>query len=91
MGKVARMFADSKSRNFKLDVWANEHAKRGPEIIRRPSGERGSMKLPIRWTVERNFDRLGPWRRPSKVREEGVLSSESFLKLAMIQVMLHSA
>ena len=47
------------------------------------------MKLPIRWTVERTFAWLGRCRRLSKDREKSVLSSESFIKLAMIQLMLH--
>ena len=47
------------------------------------------MKLPIRWTVERTFAWLGRCRRLSKDREKSVLSSESFVKLAMIQLMLH--
>jgi len=47
------------------------------------------VKLPIRWTVERTFAWLGRCRRLSKDREKSVLSSESFIKLAMIQLMLH--
>ena len=58
-------------------------------IIRRPEGKKGWVKLPIRWTVERTFAWLGRCRRLSKDREKSVLSSESFIKLAMIQLMLH--
>jgi transposase len=47
------------------------------------------VKLPIRWTVEPTYDWLGRCRRLSKDREKGVLSSESFIKLTMIQLMLH--
>jgi transposase len=89
MGQVTRMFADSKYHNFKLYEWVNENAKWDLEIIRRPEGERGWVKLPIRWTVERTFAWLGRCRRLSKDREKSVLSSESFIKLAMIQLMLH--
>jgi transposase len=89
MGKVARMYADSKYHNFKLYEWVAEHAKWGLEIIRRPEGQRGWVKLPIRWTVERTFAWLGRCRRLSKDREKSVLSSEAFVKLAMIQLMLH--
>ena len=89
MGKVARMFADSKYHTFKLYEWVAEHAKWGLEIIRRPEGKKGWVKLPIRWTVERTFAWLGRCRRLSKDREKSVLSSESFVKLAMIQLMLH--
>jgi putative transposase len=89
MGKVTRMFADSKYHNFKLYEWVDAHAKWDLEIIRRPEGKKGWVKLPIRWTVERTFAWLGRCRRLSKDREKSVLSSESFIKLAMIQLMLH--
>jgi putative transposase len=89
MGKVVRMYDDSKYHNFKLYEWVAGPAKWDLEIVRRPEGERGWVKLPIRWTVERTFAWLGRCRRLSKDREKSVLSSESFLKLAMIQLMLH--
>ncbi len=89
MGKVTRRFADSKYHNFNLYGWVDEHSKWDLTIIRRPEGERGWVKLPIRWTVERTFAWLGRCRRLSKDREKSVLSSESFIKLAMIQLMLN--
>lgn len=89
MGKVTRMFADSKYHNFKLYEWVEEHAGWELEIIRRPEGAKGWVLLPIRWTVERTFAWLGRCRRLSKDREKTVLSSEGFIKLAMIQLMLH--
>jgi putative transposase len=89
MGKVVRMYADSKYHNFKLYEWVDGHAKWDLRIIRRPEGEEGWVKLPIRWTVERTFAWLGRCRRLSKDREKSTLSSESFIKLAMIQLMSH--
>src|SRR6516162_11328546 len=89
MGKVVRMYADSKYHNFKLYEWVAENAKWGLEIVRRPEGERGWVKLPIRWTVERTFAWLGRCRRLSKDREKSVSSSEAFIKLAMIQLMFN--
>src|SRR5687768_15111539 len=88
MGKVVRMYADSKYHNLKLYEWVDANARWGLEIIRRPEGSRGWVKLPIRWTVERTFAWLGRCRRLSKDRERSVLSSEAFIKLAMIQLML---
>jgi putative transposase len=58
-------------------------------IVRRPAGSEGWVKLPIRWTVERTLAWLGRCWRLSKDREKSVLSSESFIKLAMINLMLH--
>jgi putative transposase len=89
MGKVVRMYADAKYHNFRLYEWVGEHARWGLSIVRRPEGQRGWVKLPIRWTVERTFAWLGRCRRLSKDREKSTVSSESFVKLAMIQLMLH--
>ena len=88
VGKVERRYADSKYHNFKLYQWVEENARWDLTIVRRPKGSEGWVKLPIRWTVERTFAWLGRCRRPSKDREKSVLSSESFVKLAMIQLML---
>ena len=89
MGKVRRMYADSKYHNFKLYDWVGANVSWVLSIIRRPVGTRGWVTLPIRWTVERTFAWLGRCRCLSKDREKSVLSSESFVKLAMIGLMLH--
>lgn len=88
MSKVARMFADSKYHDFNLYEWVTDHAEWDLIIVRRPEGSKGWVKLPIRWTVERTFAWLGRCRRLSKDREKSVISSESFVKLAMVQLML---
>jgi transposase len=89
MSKVRQMYADSKYHNFRLYEWVDAQAEWELTIIRRPEGERGWAKLPIRWTVERTFAWLGRCRRLSKDREKSILSSESLIKLAMTQLMLH--
>ena len=89
VGKVRRVFADNKYHNFALYEWVGTNARYELTIVRRPAGSKGWVKLPIRWTVERTFAWLGRCRRLSKDREKSVLSSESFIKLAMIQLMLH--
>ena len=89
MGKVVRMYADSKYHNFDLYEWVETNARWDLTIVRRPKGSEGWVKLPIRWTVERTFAWLGRCRRLSKDREKSVLSSETFIKLAMIHLMLN--
>src|ERR1700733_7871671 len=90
MSRVERMDADTKYHNFALYQWVQEHDEPWElSIVRRPEGAEGWVKLPIRWTVERTFAWLGRCRRLSKDREKSVLSSESFIKLAMIQLMSH--
>src|SRR3954453_3440427 len=88
VGKVRRMFADSKYHNYALYESVQGNAPWELVIVRRPEGERGWVDLPLRWTVERTFAWLGQCRRLSKDREKSVLSSESFVKLAMIHLML---
>jgi putative transposase len=89
VSKVGRMFADSKYHNHDLHAWVDEHARWKLVIVRRPDGSVGWVKLPIRWMVERTFAWLGKCRRLSKDREKSVLSSETFVKLAMIHLMLN--
>ncbi len=89
VSKVRRMFADSKYHNFALYEWVEDNAAWELVIVRRPEGKKGWVKLPLRWTVERTFAWLGKCRRLSKDRERSVLSSEAFVKLAMIHLMLN--
>jgi putative transposase len=89
MSRVGRMFADTKYHNYALYRWVDEHARWELVIVRRPDGSEGWVDLPLRWTVERTFAWLGKCRRLSKDRERSVLSSEAFIKLAMIQLMLN--
>jgi transposase len=88
MSKVRRMYADSKYHNMRLYEWVEANADWELTIVRRPKDAEGWVKLPIRWTVERTFAWLGQCRRLSKDREKSVLSSESFVKLAMIHLMV---
>jgi putative transposase len=89
MGKVVRMYADNKYHNFALYRWVEDNARWDLSIVRRPAGSEGWVRLPIRWTVERTFAWLGQCRRLSKDREKSTLSSESFIKLAMVHLMLN--
>jgi putative transposase len=89
MSRVGRMFADSKYHNYDLYDWVQEHVAWKVIVIRRPPDKEGWVKLPIRWTVERTLAWLGTCRRLSKDRERSVCSSEAFIKLAMIHLMLN--
>ncbi len=89
MSQVVRMYADSKYHNFKLYEWGDANTAWELSIVRRPEGSDGWVRLPIRWTAERTFAWLGRYRRLSKDREKNALSSESLIKLAMTQLMLH--
>jgi putative transposase len=89
MSHVKKMYADGKYHNFTLYEWVEENVEWELEIVRRPEGAKGWVLLPIRWTVERTFAWLGRCRRLSMDREKSVRSSEAFIKLAMIHLMLN--
>jgi transposase len=86
---VTRMYADGKYHNHDLYGWVEAHAGWDLEIVRRPKDARGWVRLPIRWTAERTFAWLGKCRRLSVDREKSVESSEAFVKLGMIHLMLN--
>lgn len=87
--KIRRVYADNKYHNYSLYEWVEENADWNLSIVRRPAGQQGWVRLPIRWTVERTFAWLGKCRRLSKDRERTVKSSEAFVRISMIQLMLN--
>src|ERR1019366_6254641 len=89
MSHVKTMYADTKYHNFILYEWVEKNASWELSIVQRPKDAVGWVLLPIRWTVERTFAWLGKCRRLGKDRERSVLSSETFVRLAMIHLMLN--
>jgi transposase len=89
MSQVKGMFADSKYHNMSLYEYVVENQQWKLEIVTRPEGVKGWVLLPKRWVVERTFSWLTKFRRLSVDREKTVKSSESFIKLAMIHLMLN--
>ena len=72
----------------KLADWVREDTGCELEIARRPKGERGFTLLPMRWVVERTFAWLGKYRRMSKDYERLAETSEAWIRMAMICLML---
>ena len=72
----------------KLTVWVGEKAGCELKIVKRAKGERGFTVLPRRWVVERTFAWLGNFRRLSKDYEESPKTSETWIRIAMIRIML---
>ena len=89
VSRVRRVFADGKYHNFALYEWVEANARWELEIVRRPEGAKGWVRLPIRWTVERTFAWLGKCRRLSVDREKSTRSAEAMVRLAMIHLMLN--
>ena len=61
------------------------------EIVRPAPHQHTFVGLPRRWVVERTFGWLGNYRRLSKDYEESPRSSEGFLYLAFIHILLRRA
>ncbi len=70
-------------------LWAAEWAKEGKEADwQRLMPPRGFQVLPRRWVVERTFSWLGQNRRMSKDYERLCETSEAFIHVAMIRLMV---
>ena len=60
----------------------------GRVVVRKLVGQVGFVVQPKRWIVERTFGWLGRCRRLSKEYERTIESSEAFVKVAMIHLMI---
>ena len=88
-GRLEVVWADGKYNNRSLDAWmAKEGAGYRVDVIGRPPGSVGYVKLPRRWVVERTFAWLGRYRRNSRHYEVYERSGESMLKISSIHRML---
>ena len=56
--------------------------------MKRSGDSRGFEVLPRRWVVERTFSWLGRHRRLSKDYERRIQTSETFIEVAMVRLML---
>jgi putative transposase len=72
----------------KLINWVKEHFHCVLEIVKR-SDQKGFQVLPRRWVVERILGRIGRYRRMSKDYERLTNSSEAFIYISMISLMLN--
>src|SRR5262249_21132658 len=81
--------ADQKYHNHELYGWVAEHGRYELEVVRRPDGAQGCVRLPKRWVVERTFAWLKRCRRLSVDRERSTPSCQAMIRLAMIHLRLH--
>jgi putative transposase len=88
-GRLELIWGDSKYRNHHLDAYlARCGATYRIEVVSRPDGAVGFVKLPRRWVVERTFGWLGRYRRNSRDYERYDHSSEAMIKICSINRML---
>jgi putative transposase len=87
--RLKKVWADGKYHNHSLNRWlAKTEAGYEIEVISRPAGSVGFVKLPRRWVVERTFAWLGRYRRNSRDYERSTQSSEAMIKVCSIHRML---
>ncbi len=86
--KVECVFADAGFESGPLARWLQEHSGWHLEIVKRSPSQVGFAVQPKRWVVERTFAWLGRNRRLSKDYEETVQSSEAWILVAMIRLVL---
>ena len=87
--RLRKVWADRKYHNHRLSGWMNEQRPEWDlEIVSRPDGTKGFVKLPRRWVAERTFAWNGRYRRHSKDYERRTDSSEAMVKVSAIHLML---
>ena len=83
------LWGDGKYRNDHLDGYLERAGARYRiQVVSRPPGSVGFVKLPHRWVVERTFAWLGRYRRNSRDYERYEHSSEAVIKISSIHRML---
>ena len=87
--RLELIWADQKYRNNRLVEWLVEtETNYWVEVVERPPGSVGFVKLPRRWVVERTFGWIGRSRRNSRDYERPAESSESMIRISSIHRML---
>lgn len=86
--RLALIWADGGYNGQPFKTWVKDLCQWVLEVVKRNSELIGFQVLPKRWIVERTFGWLGRYRRLSKDYEELPETSECFIYLAMVHLML---
>jgi putative transposase len=86
--RLGKIWADAGYRGQELVAWCKAQAGWDLEIVERPTGVRGFSIQPRRWVVERTFGWLSRNRRLSKDYERKVQTSETFIQIVMIRLLV---
>jgi len=86
--RLQKIWADGAYTGEKLASWCKEQGGWELEIVERSADTEGFAVLPHRWVVERTFGWLMRNRRLSKDYERKVQTSETYIKVAMIRLIL---
>jgi putative transposase len=85
--RLERVYADGAYAG-PLEEWVAMTLGWTLEVVKRPTGAQGFVVLPKRWIVERTLAWLSRFRRLSKDYEETSSSSEAWIRISMIRLML---
>jgi putative transposase len=86
--RLKKIWADGAYSGEELARWCEEEGGWQLEVVERNREAQGFKSLPKRWIVERTFSWLIRNRRLSKDYERMVRTSETFIEVAMIRLML---
>ncbi len=85
--KLRKIWVDGTYRGSLMD-WVEQHFRFRLEAVLPPKGQKGFTLLPRRWVAERTFAWLDFNRRLVIDYERTVASSEAFIQIAMIRLMV---
>jgi putative transposase len=85
--RLRKIWADQGYKTHLVE-WAHSVWDGVIEIVERPKEAKGFQVLPRRWVVERTFAWLGRCRRLAKDYEALPQTSEAWIQIAMIHLML---
>jgi putative transposase len=86
--RLKKIWADGAYTGEKLVSWCKEQGGWELEVLKRSADTEGFAVLPHRWIVERTLGWLMRNRRLSKDYERLVQTSETFIEVAMIRLIL---
>lgn len=86
--RLKKIWADGAYRGQALADWCKAEGGWDIEVVEREPGVRGFSIQPRRWVVERTFGWLSRSRRLSKEYERKVQTSETFIEVAMIRLLV---
>lgn len=87
--RLKLIWADGKYHNHFLNDWmARTKTGYKIEVVNRPAGSTGFVRLPRRWVVERTFAWIGRYRRNSRHYERHTQSGEAMIRISSIHRML---
>ena len=86
--RLVRIWADGGFSGEEFLHWVMDTCRWILEVVLRPEGSQGFVLLPKRWIVERTYGWLHWCRRLNVDYERLPASSEAFIHIAMIRLML---